>query len=274
MGNMNIGMITCTYFMSIYGYKQPEPFDWGEMCKKYRSEFSTDDFLKLSKEIRDIGFNAMEIWEPMFSFLVYDKKQASDMAKKLHELGFEKLVYCIGGWSAADIPNIERAYDFAKAMDCKVVTGCVYLPDAQAVTTEMQRVGEKYNMLYAIENHPEPNIEKPDDVARVCEGKPNVGANLDTGIYNALGYDVIATAKLLKDKVFHCHLKDVAKVGGGCQAIGDADTPCAELLSLFSEWNYPYMVSVEYEYPTNPVPGLYKSMGFINGVLKTIKTLK
>jgi hypothetical protein len=31
------------------------------------------------------------------------------------------------------------------------------------------------------------------------------------------------------------------------------------------------MVSVEYEYPTDPKPGLFKSMGFINGVLKALE---
>ena len=32
-------------------------------------------------------------------------------------------------------------------------------------------------------------------------------------------------------------------------------------------WNYKYLVSVEFEYPTDPAPGLKKSMEFIKSVL-------
>ena len=267
---MNIGMITCTYFMRIYGYNQPDPFDWGAMCDKYRAEFTEDDFLQLASEIRGIGFNAMEIWEPMYSFRVYDERQAKKMAEKLRGMGFENLAYCIGGWGPDDLDRIEPAYKFAKTMGCKVVAGCVPLDGAEAVIAKLQEVGAKYDMLYAIENHPAPNIEKPDDVYRLSKDAPNVGANLDTGIYNMQGYDVLAAAELLKDKIFHTHFKDTLRGGDGCLPIGDGDTPCAALLKKYKEWDYKYMVSVEYEYPTDPEPGLFKSMGFINGVLKTL----
>jgi len=268
---MNIGMITCTYYMRIYDYKRPEPFQWGDMEDKYRQEFKKDDFLELVKEIKSVGFNSLEIWAPMYSFEVYTPDDAKDMAVELNNLGFSSLAYCIGGWRKKDIPRIEKAYAFAKAMGCKVVTGCIQKDDAQVILDEVERCGIKYGLLYAIENHPEPSIEKPEDVDRLTEPYKTVGANLDTGIYNMMGYDVLKAADLLKEKVYHVHFKDSPKGGDGCLPLGDSDTPVAELLKKFKEWDYPYMVSVEYEYPTDPKPGLYKSMGFINGVLACIK---
>ncbi|NLG24338.1 MAG: sugar phosphate isomerase/epimerase [Clostridiales bacterium] len=268
---MNIGMITCTYFMRIYDYNPPVPFNWGAMCDKYRMEFGAAEFLKLAAEIRAIGFNSMEIWEPMFSHKVYNHDMAQKIAGELRRMGFQNLVYCIGGWGAGDVPSIDAAYAFARAMGCKVVTGCVTKADAAAVLPALQAAGDKYDMLYAIENHPAPSIESPEDVDVLCRPYPRVGANLDTGIYNMMGYDVLAAADLLKDKIFHCHFKDSPRGGEGCLPIGDADTPCAELLAKFRAWDYQYMVSVEYEFPTDPAPGLYKSLGYIGGVLKTLE---
>ncbi len=264
---MNIGMITCTYFMRIYGYRQPEPFDWGDMCRKYRQEFTRNDFLQLAKEIRAIGFNSLEIWEPMFSYLAYTPDEGAAMAGELKSLGFQSLAYCIGGWGAGDTEAPEKAYAFASALGCRVVTGCIQLGDADVILPVIDQAGLKYGIKYAIENHPSPNVEKPEDVFRLSQSYETIGANLDTGIYNMMGYDVLAAADLLKDKVFHVHFKDSPRGGEGCFPLGDADTPLAALLHKFREWNYPYMVSVEYEYPTDPVPGLYKSLGYINGAL-------
>ena len=267
---MNVGMITCTYYMKIYGYKAPANFDWNEMCKKWRDGFHYDDFLNLAHEIHEIGFNSMEIWEPMFSYRNYTHEDAARMAEDLRKMGFQDLAYCIGGWNGGDVEEVEPAYAFAHAMGCRVCVGCLRKTDAELILPTLQKMGEKYDMLYAIENHPEPNVEKPEDVAALADRFPRVGANLDTGIYNMQGYDVLATADLLKDRIYHVHFKDSPRGGEGCRPIGDADTPCAALMKKLAEWNYSYMLSVEYEYPTNPLPGLYKSMGYIKGVLDTI----
>ncbi|MDW7658721.1 MAG: sugar phosphate isomerase/epimerase [Bacillota bacterium] len=265
---MNIGMITCNYFMRIYGYQRPENFNWGDMVKKYEAEFSQQDFLDLAREIRSIGFSSLEIWAPTFSYTVYTLEKAKEMAVALASLGFEKLAYCIGGWGDTDIGQIEKAYPFANAMGCHVVTGCIRKPDVDTVLPEIERCGKKYGMLYAIENHPLPSIEDFKDVKRLSEPYSTIGANLDTGIYNMLGYDVLEAADLLKDKIYHVHFKETPKgAAGGCLPLGDADTPLAPLLLKLRDWNYAHMVSVEFEYHGDPLPGLHKSLGFINGVL-------
>jgi sugar phosphate isomerase/epimerase len=267
---MNIGTITCSYYMSIYGYNRPEDFNWGAMCDKYRAEFGIDDFLSMAREIRSVGFTGLEIWEPMFSNKVYDIDTAKRVAAELRGMGYTNVAYCIGGWGVPDIPGIDSAYAFAQALGCEAVTGGVPLAQAEAILPAIESAGEKYGLLFAIENHPAPDIEDPKDMARVCAPYRYVGTNLDTGIYNMMGFDVLAAADLLKDKVYHVHFKDTPRGGNGCVAIGDSDTPVAALLKKFTEWNYPYMVSVEYEFPTDPLPGLYKSLGYINGALKAL----
>lgn len=267
MNTMNIGMITCNYFMRIYDYQQPADFNWGKMVEKYRTEFTREHFITLAKEIRELGYNSIEIWEPTFSHYVYTEDEAKAMALELAELGFEKIVYCIGGWGKNDVGNIEKAYKYAKALGSKVVTGCISHPDADIVLSEADRCGKKYGLVFAIENHPAPSIEKPEDVAEIMMKYETVGANLDTGIYNMQGYDVIAAADLLKNKIYHVHFKDTVKGGEGCLPIGDGDAPMADVLRKLRAWDYKNMVSVEFEYLGDPAPGLKKSIEFIKDVL-------
>ena len=264
---MNIGMITCNYFMRIYNYVTPDPFDWMEMCKKYRAEFTRADFLQMAKEIREMGYNCLEIWEPNFSHHVYNESDAQAIAKELAGLGFKKIVYCIGGWGADDVAQVEKAYLFAKALGAPVVTGCIHKPGADIILPEIERCGKIHNILYAIENHPEPNFESPEEIAKACALYSTIGANLDTGIYNMQNYDVLAAADLLKDKIYHIHFKDTTKGGKGCLPIGDGDWPADELIRKLKSWGYDRMLSVEYEVHEDPAPGLRKSISFINNVI-------
>jgi len=265
---LNIGTITCTYFMRIYNYHGPDPLDWGAMCDKYRAEFTRGDFLTMAGEIKRMGFNSIEIWEPNFSYQVYTEADALGMAEELKQMGFGQVAYCIGGWSKADITNVEKAYRFAKALGARVVVGCISKPEANEILPEVEKWGKAFGMRYAIENHPEPNLASPEDIAGVVGAYETVGANLDTGIYNSMGYDVLAAADLLRDKVYHIHLKDTLKGSkGGCLPIGDGDAPLKELLIKARDWGYEYMVSVEYEYQGDPAPGLEKSIAYINKAL-------
>src|SRR5665647_3360430 len=102
MLKMNIGMITCTYFMRIYDYKQPANFQWGDMEDKYRKEFSRGDFLQLAREIRGIGYNSLEIWAPMYSFEVYTLEEGKKMAADLNALGYQSLACLLYTSDAAD----------------------------------------------------------------------------------------------------------------------------------------------------------------------------
>ncbi len=260
---MNIGMITCNYFMRIYGYTPPEDFNWGKMVEKYRAEFNRAEFIKLAQEIRALGYENLEIWEPTFSHFVYTEEEAKALAAELKQMGFQRLAYCIGGWSPADVQHIDKAYRFARALGARVLTGCMPLAGAEAILPEVERCGKLYGLRFAIENHPSPNIERPEDVKRLAEGYTTIGANLDTGIYNMLGYDVLDTAKLLRNKIYHVHFKDTMKGGHDCLPIGDGDTPMAELIALLQKWGYEQMVSVEFEYEGDPTPGLAKSLAFV-----------
>jgi sugar phosphate isomerase/epimerase len=256
-------MITCNYFMKIYDYKAPENFNWGDMCAQWRARFKKEDFLALAKEIRGMGYDALEIWEPTFSHDIYSEDDAKALASDLAAMGFNKLAYCIGGWGKESVGAVDKAYRFARALGADVVVGCIIKADVDIILPVVEEAGKKYGLKYAIENHPSPNLESPNEVAEAIKPYTTIGANLDTGIYNQQGFDVLDAYKLLKDKIYHSHFKDTLKGGEGCLPIGDGDAPLAELLRLYEADDFKYMLSVEFEYSKNPAPGLLKSIKYI-----------
>lgn len=261
---LNIGMITCNYFLRVYDYKQPENFDWMAMTEKFKKEFTREHFITLAKEIRALGYGHLEIWEPTFSYAVYTEDDAKAMRAELDAMGFKSVVYCVGGFYKGSMPNIEKEYAFAKALGAKVMSGCISKPDADELLAEVERCGLKYGIKYGIENHPLPNFESPLDIYNATKALKTVGANFDAGIYNQQYYDVLAAADLLKDKIYHVHFKDTMKGGHGCLPIGDGDAPMWQLIKRLQQWGYTGMVSVEYEAECDPAPGLKKSIEYIN----------
>jgi len=270
-GKISVGMITCNYYMQIYGYQKPEGFSWGDMCDKWRREQSPAGFLALAQAIRDLGYDGIEIWEPTYSYTVFSLQSAADMRARLAEMGFVSIVYCIGGWSApggwspATEGTVDAAYAFAKALGARVVTGCV--ADAGYLLPIIDAAGRKHGIKFAIENHPEPSLRTPQEVASAAAKYRTVGANIDAGIYHSMGFDVLEAYELLKAKVYHAHFKDTkregAGSGGGAFAVGEGDTPLAELLDCLQRDAYDGMVSVEMNTLTDPTPGLARSLEYI-----------
>ncbi|MDR1914875.1 MAG: sugar phosphate isomerase/epimerase [Clostridiales bacterium] len=262
---MYIGTITCSYFLRIYDYNPPKDFNWGDMSAKWRAEFTFDDFVGLAKEIYDLGCNSLEIWEPTFSFTKYSLDDARKLKAELDKIGYTKIVYCIGGWTGDSAAAVEPSYAFAQALGADTVVGCIQQPEK--ILPILEEAGKKYGIRYAIENHPAPNLCSPEEIASAIEPYEYVGANIDTGFFNALGFDLIKTYELLKPKLYHTHLKDTKPGNFDCYPIGDGSAQIAELLKLYTRDGYKYMLSVELESETEATPGLQKSLDYIKSFL-------
>jgi sugar phosphate isomerase/epimerase len=260
---MIIGTITCDYFMRIYQYQQPENFNWGDMCDKWRAEFTQADFLSLAGEILGMGYEGLEIWEPTYSFTRYANAEAKALGEKLRNLGYKKIAYCIGGWGASSAASVDKAYSFAKALGADTVTGCITKADTAALLPVIEEAGKKYGLRYAIESHPVPNLAAPEDIAAAAAPYSTIGANLETGILHALGYDPAEAVQTLSGKIFHSHFKDTRRDAEGCFPLGEGTAPLADVLKALRKENFTGMLSVEFECPSDPAPGLRKSIEFL-----------
>ena len=264
---MDIGGITCSYYLLTYDYEPPTPFDWGEMCVRYRATFGREALLQLARRMRGIGLTAIELWEPMCSYRVYSVEDARALRAELEAMGFRSIAYCIGGWGAGDVDEVEPAYAFAAALGAEVVVGCIDERQQATILPAIEAAGARHGLVYAIENHPAPNFSDPAAIAAATRDYAHIGANLDTGIYYMMGHDLLEALETLGDKVYHVHLKDTRRGEEGCFPLGDGEAPNAALLSALRARGYGRMVSIEYEAPSDPTPGLHQSLGYILGAL-------
>lgn len=269
---MKIGAITCNFYTRIFNYTMPEDFNWGAMSDRYRTEYSLTDTENLLKEIAALGYDAAELWEPTGSHLIYSLDGAKIIKKMANDLGLDIPVYCIGGWRNSDVDGMEKAYLFAKALGASVITGCMPKDDSDKAIDKMDELGEKYGIYFAIENHPVPSFSNPADVKAVIEAHSKwVGANLDTGIYIKDGYDPIEAAKMFGDKLYHVHFKDSKPGVRGCFPIGDGELDYPAVIKHLVDTGYDRMLSVEFEFHSDPTPGMKISIERIKKVLEDLK---
>ncbi len=261
---MNLGMISCNYFMKIYDYNKPEDFSWPEMVEKYHREFTRDDLSALIDEVKNIGFNSIEIWEPHASYRLLDREDAKKIKELCLAKGVTPTAYCIGGWRPEDIEVIERGYEFAAGLGVKVIVGVLPAENNEEILNKLDQYGEKYGIRYAIENHPAPAFENPKDINEVLKKHSEyIGANVDVGIYYQTGYDVMEAVKLFGDRIYHIHFKE-ATDDGNKAAPGTGDAPLKILADYLVENNYQYMVSIEHETPYDPTEDLKKAYEIFN----------
>lgn len=263
---MNIGVITCVHMLRTYGYQRPDPFDWAAMEKAYHENYTAEDFLQLAKEIYDTGLEHLDLWEPMFSHKFHTPEEAADLAKRLHEMGFKTISYCIGGWYKGDSVQVGPAYRFANALGAKVMLGAIIEEAIPELFPEMEKYGKEFGIKFGVENHPDPCIGDPEHIRDAIAPYETIGVNIDAGLFHGFGYDLIDAYEMLKERVVHVHLKDNKRGARGPLAVGQGDAPMAELLRRLKRDNYQGMISIECSANGNPTAAIARSIGFVDGV--------
>jgi len=265
---MKLGMISCNYWSRIYDYDVPEPFDWAAMEEKHFQEFDRAELLRLLDKIKALGYENLELWHPHANYREMDEEDGEETRRLIESKGITPLVYCIGGWRPDDVDvRIERAYAFARGLGVDIVTGCLSQEESGKILDELERCGEKYGIRFAIENHPEPNYEDPEEIEEILDSRSKyIGANLDSGIYYRSGYDVLETARMFGDRIYHVHFKDATGEEGSVPT-GDGEVPMEKLVEYLKEIDYEGMISIEYEPHTEPTEDLRRSLEYAKKVL-------
>ena len=154
-------------------------------------------------------------------------------------MGFRAVVYCIGGWTPQDVSTVEPAYRFARALGAHVVTGCMAGEGIDDLLAEMERCGKAYGVKYAIENHPAPNLESPEEIAKDHRSLRDHRRQPGYRHLQLPGYDLLAAAQVLKGRVYHVHLKDTFTGGEDCFPLGQGNAPLGALIRQLKEGRLP-----------------------------------
>jgi inosose dehydratase len=198
-------------------------------------------------------------------------EQISAFHAKLKEKGVT--AYAVGPIYMKTEAEVDRAFDYAKAVGVKLIVG---VPNLELLPYVNKKVQE-YDMKYAIHIHG-PDIKLyPDaeDAWNHVKGlDPRMGICLDIGHDTRNGKDAVADLKKYHTRVFDMHLKDVTaptKQGYSVE-VGRGIIDYPSFVRMMRETGYSGMLSLEHERDMkNPFMGIAESIGYIRAVIRTTK---
>ncbi|GCE11865.1 sugar phosphate isomerase/epimerase family protein [Tengunoibacter tsumagoiensis] len=165
-------------------------------------------FAHLLQEIHTMGFRAMDLWLAHLHWSWATPQHIAIAQELLAE--FEISITSLAGSFGSSPDEFEATCRIAQALGTRILGGSTALLASNR--KELVRLLHKYNVLLAIENHPEKNAA--DMLALIGDGgQGTIGTAVDTGWYGTNGYDAARAIEELGEKVFHVHLKDVLAAG-------------------------------------------------------------
>ena len=168
--------------------------------------------------------------------------------KRFDEAGIN--LYAYNYSFAADYTDeeIDRGFDFAKALGAHFITASTTLPVAERVVP----FAAKHKMRVAMHGHSDlkdPNqFATPESFAKAKAMSPYFKTNLDIGHFTAANFDAVPYIKEHHEDILLIHLKDRKKDEGPNTPWGEGDTPIGPVLKLLRDQKWAIPACIEYEY--------------------------
>jgi sugar phosphate isomerase/epimerase len=150
--------------------------------------------------------------------------------------------------------EIDRQFEFAKALGAKTLNTGVQLPAAPRVA----RFAEKHKMPVAI-TQPNPDILSMSKFFRLC---------FDIGDSTRAGNDAFAVVRDFHDRLADIHLKD-CKFKGPSVPFGEGDSHMKEVLQFLKQKRSPVRARIDCDYPGtgSSVEEVQKCMDYVKAAL-------
>jgi sugar phosphate isomerase/epimerase len=204
----------------------------------------TIDFLRhLTPEERKASREELRKWR-LSAPLDYFK----GIRKQFDEAGVNLYAYNYSFGDDFTDDEIERGFEFAKALGVHILTASTTLPVAKRVVP----FAEKHKIIVAMHGHSnlkDPNqFAKPESFTAAMQMCKLYRVNLDIGHFTAANYDAVDYITKNHADIVLLHLKDRKKSEGPNTPWGEGDTPIKQVLLLLKEHKWPVPAFIEYEY--------------------------
>ena len=144
--------------------------------------------------------------------------------------------------------EIERGFEFAKALGVKYLTASSTVPMGEKLFPHC----EKHGIVVAFHGHSstkEGEFASPASFEKAMKGREKwIKINLDIGHFWAAGYDPIEFIEKNHQNIVTLHIKDRKKNQGDNMSFGEGDTPIIPVLKLLRDKKYKIPANIEYEY--------------------------
>jgi sugar phosphate isomerase/epimerase len=200
-------------------------------------------FRHMSPDERKTSRDELRKWRVSVSLDYFTgiKKRFEDAGVKLYAYNYS---------FAKDFTDdeIERGFEFAKALGVDILTASTTLPVAKRVVP----FAEKHKIIVAMHGHSnlkDPNeFATPESFAAAMAMSKHYKVNLDIGHFTAANFDALDYITKNHENIMLLHLKDRKKNEGDNTPWGEGDTPIKQVLVLLKEKKWPLPAFIEYEY--------------------------
>jgi sugar phosphate isomerase/epimerase len=168
--------------------------------------------------------------------------------KRFDEAGVNLYAYNYSFGADMTDEEIDRGFDFAKALGVRFITASTTLPVAGRVAP----FADKHKMTVAMHGHSDlkdPNqFATPGSFAKAKAMSPYFKTNLDIGHFTAANFDAVDYIEKNHEDILLIHLKDRKKDQGQNTVWGEGDTPIGPVLKLLRDKKWTIPACIEYEY--------------------------
>lgn len=238
---------------------------------------SLDDCLKA---MQDIGLGYAELWqghvEPKGMKAPELKKwretvsldEFKQVAKKVKDAGIVLYAYNYSFRDDFSDKEIERGFEFAKALGVKCLTASSNVTTAKRVNPYAM----KARMMVGMHNHSrivKNEFATPEDFAAARAGMSKyIAVNLDIGHFFGAGFDPVKYLQENYDYIVTIHVKDKDKKDVN-MPFGQGATPIKAVMQMLKAKKYKIPAMIEYEYKgQDTVAEVRKCFDFMKNCLK------
>lgn len=194
-----IAFNTANLVARVSGYRF-ELKNWGQQHEKTARETDAEAFKQICAEIKQAGYDAVELWVAHADPTVIDERQARDRKKIADDHGL-KLIGLAAQLTPANVK-------LCQWMGIDTINGGLWGMEPKTARELTRSSGIRFNF----ENHPEKSAQ---EIAQKIDGGDDlVGVAVDTGWLGTQGVDAPSCIRELGPLVRHVHVKDVKHAGG------------------------------------------------------------
>lgn len=201
--------MTANFVAREIGYHMSEGWAQGDdATQEVFSKLDTfeEKFSAMLAEVKELGFASIDLWAAHLHWHWATLEHIAIAKRLLAEKEIEVRAYA--AWVGGDLTDLRAVCRFCREIGVSTISGFVAAAEDTATRDEAVSILRENAVRYGIENHPEKSVEEL--AARLGEGAEDViGIAFDTGWAATGGWDALAGMKVLQDRLFAVHLKDV-----------------------------------------------------------------
>ena len=253
---VKVGVITASFVFEGSNYAN---VPWPELMEAFEKKWTPPRLDNLLGRIAALRLPYIELTKFHVQHEKWDTAMVRDLIDKQ---GLIVASYCVSG--VKSVEGLEHRYQYAKAIGAPLLSGSVSSTDTERLLDKLEEYGDKYDINFAIEPHGKSySLVDPAQLREVFDKRSaRIGLCPDADWFQGEGFDPVQAVELLKDRVYHTHLRCTLEPSG--ERVASAEP----ILRILKGSGYKGVYSIEHEPPYDPTADLAEARDFI---LRTVR---